>query len=111
MRTLKAELLLACLLFAAGVLVSGLSWVRIRAEDQQQTVQATPPLRGTQQPDEKNNAPAEAKPGERPTTPAPEPAHPDPQTQGAAKPALKPTLPSAPAEKFAPPIKDKQGSD
>ena len=43
--------------------------------------------------------------GTRPTTPAPEPARPDSQaqTEGAARPALPP----APAEKMAPPIKDK----
>ena len=64
--------------------------------------QATPPLQGT--PSEDHNKPAEAKPGgDRPTTPAPEPARPDPQTQGAARPALPP----APAEKIAPPIEKK----
>jgi len=110
-RKLKREMLLACSLFAAGVLVSGLSLLGVNAESEQHA-QATPPLRGTQQPDDQDKPPAEAKPGgERPTTPAPEPAQPDPQTQGAAKPALKPALPPAPAEKFAPPVKDKQGSN
>jgi len=101
MRRLKGKRLLAAALFVAGVVISGVSLVRIRAE-QQQTAQATPPLRGTL-PDDQNKAPAEAKPGgERPTTPAPEPARPDPQTQGAAK----PVLPQAPAEKVAPAITD-----
>jgi hypothetical protein len=40
----------------------------------------------------------------RPTTPAPQPAHPDAQAQttGAA-----PALPPAPPEKIAPPIKER----
>lgn len=46
--------------------------------------------------------PAEAKPGgTRPTTPAPEPARPDPEAQKQGAPAA---LPPAPAEKTAPPI-------
>lgn len=101
--TLKRDVLIACSLFAAGVIVSGLSLAQIRAESRMQTAQATPPLQGTPS-DDQNKTPAEAKPGgDRPTTPAPEPARPDPQTQGAAKPAL----PAAPAEKIAPPIKEK----
>lgn len=49
--------------------------------------------------------PAESKPGgTRPTNPAPEPAHPDPDAQ---KQGAKAALPLAPAEKIAPPIKEK----
>ena len=100
---LKRDLVVACSLFAAGVVVSGLSLAQIRAESRMQTAQATQPLQGT--PSEDQNKPAEAKPGgDRPTTPAPEPARPDPKTQGAA---TKPALPAAPAEKIAPPIKEK----
>jgi hypothetical protein len=52
-----------------------------------------------------NDGVAPAKPGgTRPTTPAPEPARPDPQ---ARKEGAKPALPPAPAEKVAPPIKAK----
>jgi hypothetical protein len=52
-----------------------------------------------------SDKPAESKPGgERPTTPAPEPAHPDMQTKGEV---VKPALPPAPAEKVAPPIQQK----
>ncbi|MET4389819.1 hypothetical protein ABIB73_005593 [Bradyrhizobium sp. F1.4.3] len=103
-RGLRRDLLIASTLFAAGVVVSGLSLVQIRAESRVQTAQATQPLQGTPS-DDQNKMPAEAKPGgERPTTPAPEPARPDPQTQGAA---TKPALPQAPAEKVAPPIKEK----
>ena len=51
------------------------------------------------------NGPAEAKPGgTRPTTPAPEPAQPDADAQRAGS---QPALPPAPAEKVAPPIKEK----
>ena len=51
------------------------------------------------------DGPAEAKPGgTRPTTPAPEPAQPDADAQKAG---AQPALPPAPAEKVAPPIKEK----
>lgn len=106
-RRLKLDLTFACSLFAAGLVVSVMSLAQIRAESRMQTAQATQPLQGTPS-DEQGKTPAEAKPGgDRPTTPAPEPARPDPQTQGAAG-AAKPALPPAPAEKIAPPIKDKQ---
>lgn len=105
-RRLKLDLMIACSLFAAGVVVSGLSLAQIRAESRMQTAQVTPPLQGTPSEDQ-NKTPAESRPGgDRPTTPAPEPARPDPQTQGAAG-AAKPALPPAPAEKVAPPIKEK----
>ncbi|WP_198963755.1 hypothetical protein [Bradyrhizobium sp. Y36] len=102
-RRLKFDLTIAGSLFAAGVLVSVMSLAQIRAESRMELAQATPPLQGT--PSDDQNKPAEAKPGgDRPTTPAPEPARPDPQTQGAA---TKPALPPAPAEKIAPPIEKK----
>ncbi|MCA1527097.1 hypothetical protein [Bradyrhizobium yuanmingense] len=105
-RRLKLNLTIAGALFAAGVAVSVMSLAQIRAESRMQLAQATPPLQGTPS-DEQSKVPAEAKPGgDRPTTPAPEPARPDPQTQGAAG-AAKPALPPAPAEKIAPPIKEK----
>jgi hypothetical protein len=103
-RRLKLDLMIACSLFVAGVVVSGMSLAQIRAASRMELAQATQPLQGTPS-DDQNKTPAEAKPGgQRPTTPAPEPARPDPQTQGAA---TKPALPQAPAEKIAPPIKEK----
>ncbi|MCS3728456.1 hypothetical protein FHR88_003500 [Bradyrhizobium betae] len=103
-RRLKLDVMIACSLFAAGVVISGVSIAQIRAEGRMELAQATQPLQGTPS-DDQSKTPAEAKPGgDRPTTPAPEPARPDPQTQGAAKPAL----PAAPAEKIAPPISGKQ---
>ncbi|MGX4774180.1 hypothetical protein ACWAUC_30750 [Bradyrhizobium guangdongense] len=105
-RNLKLDLMIACSLFAAGVVVSAVSLAQIRAESRMELAQATQPLQGTPS-TEQDKTPAEAKPGgERPTTPAPEPARPDPQTQGAAG-AAKPALPPAPAEKVAPPIQQK----
>ena len=102
--SVKRNLLIACMLIAAGVMVTGVSLVEIRAESRQDVAQATQPLQGTPSPGDQNKAPAESMPGgERPTTPAPEPARPEPQTQGLAK----PVLPQAPAEKYAPPIKEK----
>jgi hypothetical protein len=109
---LKRDLTVASVLFATGIVVCILSLAQIRAENRsrvaqemaQEMAQATQPLQGTTSPEDQSRTPAESKPGgERPTTPAPEPARPDPQTQGAARPAL----PQAPAEKMAPPIKDK----
>jgi type IV secretory pathway VirB10-like protein len=104
-RGFRRDILIACSLFAAGIVVSGLSLAQIRAESRMQTAQATQPLQGTPSNDQ-DRTPAQAKPdGDRPTTLAPEPARPDPQTQGAA---TKPALPAAPAEKIAPPISGKQ---
>jgi hypothetical protein len=94
---------LAAALVAAGLVTLGLSLAEIKAHDRQQLAQATQPLQGS--PSTESNAPAEAKPGgTRPTTPAPEPARPG---QEARKEGAKPVLPPAPAEKVAPPIKDK----
>ncbi|MGY4348206.1 hypothetical protein ACVWXM_004673 [Bradyrhizobium sp. GM7.3] len=60
-RRLKLDLMVACSLFAAGVVVSGMSLAQIRAETRMQTAQATQPLQGT--PSDDQNKPAEAKPG------------------------------------------------
>ena len=105
-RNLKLDLTIAGSLFAAGIVVSVMSLAQIRAESRMELAQATQPLQGTPS-DDRDKAPAQAKPGgERPTTPAPEPARPDPQTQGAAG-AAKPALPPATAEKIAPPLEKK----
>lgn len=102
-RRLKLDLTIAASLFAAGIAVSVMPLAQIRAESRMELAQATQPLQGT--PSDDQNKPAEAKPGGgRPTTPAPEPARPEPQTQGAA---TKPALPPAPPEKIAPPIEKK----
>jgi hypothetical protein len=94
---LAKDMLLAAMLVVAGVAISGLSLAKIRAHDRVQVAQAPTPS--------PSNTPAESMPGgTRPTTPAPEPATPKPEAQ---KDGAKPALPPAPAEKVAPPIKDK----
>jgi hypothetical protein len=103
-RGYRKDLLLACAMVAAGLVISGLSLAQLKARHPQ-LAQATQPLQSSPTPAPQDNPPAESKPGgERPTTPAPEPARPDTQPQKAG---ATPTLPPAPAEKTAPPIKEK----
>jgi hypothetical protein len=103
-RISKGDVLLAAMLVVAGLVMSGLSLAEIKARENRQLAQATPPLQGSPAP-ANSNAPAEAKPGgTRPTTPAPEPARPD---QEAQKDGAKAALPPAPPEKVAPAMKDK----
>ena len=107
-REIRRDSGLAAALIAAGVLMAGTSLAMLivreperMAEATQGTTPGTPLLQGTPAPAD-SGKPAEAKPGgTRPTTPAPEPAHPDPQAQNDG---IKPALPPAPAEKMAPPI-------
>jgi hypothetical protein len=101
----KKDLLLAAVMVVAGLGMSGLALARIASDGPaQHMAQATQPLQGTPSTTE-GKAPAEAKPGgERPTTPAPEPAHPDAEAQ---KNGATPALPTAPAEKTAAPIQPK----
>jgi hypothetical protein len=98
----RKDLLLASMMVVAGLAVSGLALGSLVVDGQTQLAQATPPLQGTPSTTQ-GQAPAEAKPGgERPTTPAPEPARPDAEAQ---KNGVTPALPAAPAEKTAAPIK------
>lgn len=104
-RILRKDLLLASAMVVVGLGVSAVSLTRLNAHDIQ-TAQATQPLQSSP-PDSttQGNAPAESKPGgARPTTPAPEPAHPNVEAQ---KDGVQPALPIAPAEKVAPPIQPK----
>jgi hypothetical protein len=104
-RTYRRDLLLASAMVGAGLAISGLALGRIAVDHRQQMAHATQPLQGTPSTTE-GKAPAESKPGgERPTTPAPEPARPDAQAQ---QEGAKPALPPAPAEKTAPPISEKK---
>jgi hypothetical protein len=98
-------MLLASAMVAAGLAISGVSLAQLKAGDPHpQMAQATQPLQSSPLSTE-DKAPAESKPGgERPTTPAPEPARPDVQAQ---KSGATPALPPAPAEKSAAPIKDR----
>jgi hypothetical protein len=99
------DMLLASAMVAAGLALCGLSLVQLKASNPQ-VAQATQPLQSSPAaPDAQNKAPAESKPGgERPTTPAPEPARPDTQAQKAG---ATPALPPAPAEKTAAPLKER----
>lgn len=102
-RATKGEWLVAVALIAAGMAISALSLAEIRANPTQlaQATQSTP----SSPPEAQKDVPAESKPGgTRPTTPAPEPARPDPDAQKAG---AQPALPPAPAEKTAPPIKER----
>jgi hypothetical protein len=102
-RTYRKDSLLAAAMVVSGLVMCGLALVQLSA-DSPLMAQATPPLQSSP-PSAPEKAPAESKPGgERPTTPAPEPARPDPQAQ---KEGAKPVLPPAPAEKMAPPIQQK----
>ncbi len=104
-RTLAGDLLLAALMVAAGLAMSGVALVQLRAAHTAELAQATQPLQSTPPADQDKTPPAESKPGgERPTTPAPEPARPDTEAQ---KEGARPALPPAPAEKMAPPIQQK----
>jgi hypothetical protein len=97
------DLLLASAMLAAGIVMSGVALMQLSTHTPQMA-QATQPLQSSP-PSQENKVPAESKPGgERPTTPAPEPARPDPQAQ---KEGAKAALPPAPAEKMAPPITQK----
>jgi hypothetical protein len=101
-RAYRKQLLLASVMVAAGLAISSLALSELRTGNPQMA-QATQPLQSS--PPASNNPPAESKPGgERPTTPAPEPARPDAQAQ---KEGATPVLPPAPAEKTAPPIQQK----
>jgi hypothetical protein len=90
-------------MLAAGLVLTGFSLVATTRANVQ-LAQATPPLQGSPS-TTSDDKPAESKPGgTRPTTPAPEPATP---TSEAQKEGAKAALPSAPAEKMAPPIQPK----
>jgi hypothetical protein len=103
-RAYRKDMLLASVLIVAGLAISGVSLVQLAVADRQ-LAQATPPLQSSPTPTPQASPPAESKPGgERPTMPAPEPARPDTRAQ---KDGATPTLPSAPAEKMAPPIQQK----
>jgi hypothetical protein len=104
-RIYRRDMLIASAMLVAGLTLCGLSIAQIKATSANQRVaQATQPMQSSPAPAQATS-PAEAKPGgERPTTPAPEPARPDAEAQKAG---ATPALPPAPAEKTAPPIKDR----
>jgi cytoskeletal protein RodZ len=103
-RATRPDWLFALALIAAGTAISALSVGEIRAsKPQQQLAQATHPS-SPSEPQKKDAEPESTTGTARPTTPAPEPARPDAEAQKAG---AQPALPPAPAEKIAPPIKER----
>ena len=103
----RNDLLLASVMVVAGIGLSVVSLTELAVNDanDQRMAQATPPLQSTPGAETKPSAPAEpTTTGMRPAGTAPEPAHPDAQTQ---KDGVTPALPPAPAEKTAAPIKER----
>jgi len=99
-----AYFLIASAMLVAGLMLTGFSLVTVTRTNVH-LAQATPPLQGAPS-TTTDDTPAESKPGgTRPTTPAPEPARPDAQAQ---KEGAKAALPPAPAEKMAPPMRQKE---
>ncbi|WP_439924229.1 hypothetical protein [Nitrobacter sp. JJSN] len=103
-RNARKDLAIATAVVAVGMVMSGVSLMQL-AQGQSEIAQVPSPQTSPVVPAGKQNGPAEAEPGgSRPTTPAPEPAQPDADAQKAG---TQPALPPAPAEKVAPPIRDK----
>ena len=103
-RAYRKDMLVASTLVAAGLVMSGLSLAQL-ATHPPQMAQATQPLQSTPGAETKPSAPAETvTTGTRPSNVPPEPARPDADAQKAG---AQPALPPAPAEKTAPPIKDR----
>ena len=109
-REYRRDMLLASALIVAGLAVSTLALTAISSRDSQQIAQATPPTQSTPGAETKPSAPAEKPPaepgttGQRPSDIPPQPARPDPDAQKAG---AQPALPPAPAEKVAPPIRER----
>jgi hypothetical protein len=105
MRSTTKDFLFAAALVTTGLVISGLSLAELRTRDPQQLAQTTQPLQSTPGAEKKPSAPAEGvTTGTRPPDVPPQPARPDPEAQ---KSGAQPALPPAPAEKTAPPIKEK----
>jgi hypothetical protein len=103
-RDLRKALLLASTMVASGIVMYSFSLAEIAVYNPQ-LAQATQPLQSTPGAETKPSAPAEpATTGTRPAELAPQPARPDAQAE---KQGATPALPPAPAEKIAPPIKQR----
>jgi hypothetical protein len=104
-RKRRADFLIASVMLASGLMLTGYSMVSVTRTTRVHLAQATLPVQAQSAP-ESSDKPAESKPGgTRPTTPAPEPARPDAQAQ---QEGAKAALPPAPPEKMAPPIDQKK---
>jgi hypothetical protein len=106
-RRFRRGLMVASTLVVTGLVISALSLGKLNVRARQQTAQATPPVQSTPGAETKPSAPAEpvtTGTSTRPPDVPPEPARPD---AGAQKAGAQPALPRAPAEKTAPPIKER----
>jgi hypothetical protein len=106
-RRFRRGLMVASTLVVTGLVISALSLGKLNVRARQQTAQATPPVQSTPGAETKPSAPAEpvtTGTSTRPPDVPPEPARPD---AGAQKAGAQPALPPAPAEKTAPPIKER----
>jgi hypothetical protein len=105
-REYRRDMLAASALIAVGLVISVLSLTEIVAGDSVHIAQATPPTQSTPGAETKPSGPPPEPPttGQRPSDVPPQPARPDPEAQKAG---AKPVLPPAPAEKVAPPIREK----
>lgn len=105
-REYRRDMLVASMLIAAGLVMSAVSLTEIGAGDPERIAQATPPTQSTPGAETKPTGPPPEPPttGQRPSDTPPQPARPDPDAQ---KSGARPALPPAPAEKVAPPIREK----
>jgi hypothetical protein len=104
-RAYRRDMLLAGVMVAAGLALSGMAGAELLTTRHQQMAQGTQPLQSTPGAETKPSAPAEpSTTGTRPDKVPPEPARPDPEAQ---KTGAQPALPPAPAEKTAAPIKER----
>ena len=104
-REYRREMLLASMLIAAGLAISALSLNALSTRDPRQIAQATPPTQSTPGAETKPSAPSEpvtTGKGRRTFRRSRRGLTPDAQKAGA-----QPALPPAPAEKVAPPIREK----
>jgi hypothetical protein len=104
-REYRQDMLLASALIVAGLAISVLALTALNSRDPQHIAQATPPTQSTPGAETKPPAPSEpGTTGQRPSDVPPQPARPDPDAQ---KRGAEPALPPAPAEKVAPPVREK----
>jgi len=104
-REFRKDMLIASTLVAIGLTISALSLTQLIVRDPHQVAQATQPPQSTPDAETKPAAPPDPPTtGTRPPDVPPQPARPDPEAQ---KSGAQPALPPAPAEKIAPPIKDR----
>ena len=98
-------MLLASMLIAAGLAISAAALTALRPAIPCKLRRRHQPTQSTPGAETKPSAPSEpGTTGQRPSDIPPQPARPDPDAQKAG---AQPALPPAPAEKVAPPIREK----